>query len=291
MVHIDAKIGTRAGGSSCINPWSAVVAVTTFVRSTTMDCLLFEKIGKTAYVTLNRPERKNAINHAVRQGLRKAWERVNSDPDIWSVILSGGETVFSAGQDLAELADFRKHEPIEDLPLNSLETFGSMVEKPVIAAISGPCVGAGFLLSLVAGDIRIASSTATFSMPEARVGVPPSLGIPPLLAAHFPPAVISWLLLLGEPIGVEEALRFGYVNRVVSPNKLLEAAEEYASKINSLSPLVQKNTKSVINSVIAPDPKAIALSDAVCMIGRHSEDYLEGPRAFREKRTPIWKGR
>lgn len=251
----------------------------------------FEKKGKTAYLILNRPEHKNAINLEIRQGLRDAWKEINEDPNIWSVILTGGNHIFSAGQDLVELSEYRKREQIADLPLNSLETFGLTVRKPVVAAISGHCLGAGFLLTLVAGDIRIATTTAAFGMPEVKVGVPPSLGIPPLLAAHFPQAVATELLMLGSTITADDALRCGYVNRVVVPEKLLATAEEYANKINALSPLIVKNVKEVLRTVTAPDPKATALSNAVCLLGRHSEDYLEGPRAFREKRKPLWKGR
>jgi len=172
-----------------------------------------------------------------------------------------------------------------------LKTFGAEFKKPVIAAISGHCLGAGFLLTLVGSDIRVASHTARFGMPEILVGVPPSFGIPPIVAMHFTPAIAMELLLQGRNLSAEDAYRSGYVNKVVQTEQLLSAAQKYADQINGLSPLIVRNVKEVIRSVTTPDPKAVALSNAMCMLGRHSEDYLEGPRAFQEKRPPEWKGR
>lgn len=253
--------------------------------------IIIEKKGKTAVITLNRPEKKNAVDLQIRQTLCESWETLDKDENIWSVIITGGEKVFSTGQDLDELSEFRKKEPIADLPLNNTKTFGSEFKKPVIAAISGLCLGAGFILTLVGCDIRVASNTAIFGIPEVRVGIPLSLGIPPIVAMHFTPAVAMELLLLGNNITAEDAYRSGYVNRVVPPEQLLSEAMKFADQINSLSPLMVRNVKEVMRCVTAPDPKALAMSNGVCMLGRHSEDYREGPRAFREKRPPEWKGR
>lgn len=253
--------------------------------------LLFEKKGRIAFITLNRPAQHNAVNLAVRQGLCNAWEEIERDEDIRSVIITGGEKVFSTGQDVIELAQFKEQDPLGNLPLNDLRTFGAEVKKPVIAAVSGHCLGFGFLITMVAADIRIASNTARFGMPEIKVAVPPSLGIPPIAARHFPPAMAMELFLTGESITADDAFRVGFVNKIVSPDKLLSTAEEYAEKINRFSPLIVKNIKEVYRRVTAPDPRDMAFSEAMCLLGRHSEDYLEGPRAFREKRKPEWKGR
>jgi len=253
--------------------------------------IIFKKKGRTAYVILNRPERRNAINLSVRKKLCKAWKEIDSDPDIRSAIVTGGEKVFSAGQDMIELSEFREKDPFGELPLNNLETFGAYVKKPVIVAVSGYCLGAGFLITMVGSDIRVASNTAIFGMPEVKVGVPPGLGIIPILSSHFSSGIFMELMMLGNNITAEDAYRVGFINKIVSPKDLLSTAEEYANKIDNFSPLMMKNIKEVFRNVTTPDSKSIALSDAICKLGRHSEDYGEGIRAFKEKRAPVWKDR
>jgi enoyl-CoA hydratase/carnithine racemase len=253
--------------------------------------VLIEKKGNTAIVTLNRLGQKNAIDLAMRKGLCQAWEEIERDREIFSVILSGGEMVFSAGQDLVELSEFRKKEPVAELPLNNLETFGLGVKKPVIAAISGPCLGAGFLLTMVCSDVRVASESAQFGMPEVKVGVPPSFGIPAILCRHFSPAMAAALLLFGRRISAQDALRAGFVNEVVPVSEMHSTAEKYAREVNEMSPLITRNIKEVLRKVTDPDPLSVAYCNAMCTLGRRSEDYVEGPRAFRERRKPVWKGR
>jgi dehydration protein DpgD len=253
--------------------------------------VLYEKKGKTAYITLNRADKNNAMNLATRKTLAGLWREADADPEIWSIILTGGDNVFSTGLDMVELAEFRKKELLGDMPFTGMDVFGADVSKPVIAAVSGFCLGGGFALTMIAADIRIASKTARFGMPEVKIGITPAFGIPPMLAAHFPQSVVLEMLLLGHNLTAEEAFRFGYVSRVVPPDELLVAAEAVAKEINQMSPLVIKNIKRVIRTVTAPDPRGIAFSDAICLMSRYSEDYIEGPRAFKEKRPPIWKGR
>ena len=254
-----------------------------------MPALVFEKKDHTAYVILNRPEQKNAINLEMRRELRQAWQEVEADPEIFSVIVSGGETVFSVGQDLHELERFKREDPLKDLPLNTLETFGSQVKKPVIAAISGFCLGYGFLLTMVGCDLRIGATSALFGMPEVKVGVPPSLGIPAYAARFFPPAAAMELLLTGNYLSAEAALRYGYLNRMVPPPEVLPEAEKIARSINGFSPFMVRNIKEMVRFALTPDPGPLAYSQALCLACRHSPDYIEGPRAFKEKRPPRWR--
>ncbi|OPY86618.1 MAG: putative enoyl-CoA hydratase echA8 [Smithella sp. PtaU1.Bin162] len=255
------------------------------------EVVLYEKKGKTAYITLNRPDKNNAINMEARKTLAGLWCEADTDPEVWSIILTGGDRVFSTGLDMAELAEFRKKELLGNMPYTGMDVFGAHVSKPVIAAVSGYCLGGGFLMTMVAADLRIASRTAKFGMPEVKIGITPGLGIPVMLTAHFPQNVALDMLLLGHNLSAEDAYRFGYVSRVVPPGELLAEAEAVAKEINDMSPLVVKNIKRVIRTVTAPDSKGVAFSNAVCLMSRYSEDYIEGPRAFREKRKPAWKGR
>ena len=251
--------------------------------------ILFEIKDGIAYIILNRPNSRNAINLGMRQALCSAWNEIETNRDVLSVIVTGGDKVFSTGQDLQELTEFRKKDQLSELPLNSPETFGAKVKKPVIAAISGYCLGAGFLFTMVGSDVRIAAENAKFGMPEIKVGVPPTFGIPAILSSHFPPAVAAELLLWGKNITAADAYRLGYVNEVVKVEDLMSKAEEFARHINQMSPYLTRSSKEVLRKVSEPDAKNIAYSQAMCLLGRHSEDYIEGPRAFREKRKPVWK--
>ena len=218
----------------------------------------------------------------MRKRLSEIWQDAEQDESIWSIILTGGESVFSTGLDMVELAEYRRSEPLGELPYSGMEVFGAQISKPVIAAISGFCLGGAFLMTMVGADIRIASTTAKFGMPEVKIGITPAYGIPTIMTAHFPPSVVKELLLAGRNFSADDLYRYGYVSKVVCPGELLSTAETYARSINELSPLVVKNIKNIINTVTAPDPKGLAFSNAVCLMSRLSEDYIEGPRAFQE---------
>jgi enoyl-CoA hydratase/carnithine racemase len=256
-----------------------------------MPAVLYEKRGKTAYVTINRPEKLNAINYEVRAGLLESWEKVNKDPDVWSVIITGaGEKAFSAGADMEKTAEFRENEPTADLPLNTESTFGADVMKPIIGAINGYCVGAGFLLSFYC-DIRVASENAKFGLPECKRGIVSGHGLNIKVANYFPTGIAAEMLLLGELFDAQKAYHFGYVNKVVPQTDLMSAAETVAWKINNLSPLVMKNIKSCYKVGAGISPQSIEFNDTMARMIRYSEDYKEGINAFAQKRTPVWKGK
>ena len=253
-----------------------------------------EKKGKTAYVTINRPEHKNAINFEVRKGLCEIWREIENDSSIWSVIVTGGEKVFSVGIDILEIKNFREKYPLDNvpvvpLPLNTPGTAGRDVSKPIIAAISGYCLGWGLLFAIDGADIRIASDTAEFGMPELKRGIIPSLGFQPKLAKFFPPGIAMELLITGKNISAEVAFRFGLVNKIVPVKDLMSAAQEYADTINELSPYLVAKVKEIFRKVTASDCAKVSYSDAVASEGRFHPDFLEGIRAFAEKRKPQWK--
>jgi enoyl-CoA hydratase/carnithine racemase len=259
-----------------------------------MNEVILEKKGKTAYVTLNRPEQKNAINLEIRKRLCEIWSELENDSEICTVIVTGGNKVFSVGQDIFELKNFRTKYPMNDvpvapLPLNEPETAGAKFKKPIIAAISGYCLGWALMFAMEGADIRIATNTAQFGMPELERGIIPFLGFQPRLARFFPPAIAMELLISGRNIGVNDAFRFGFVNKIVPQEELLSTAQEYADAINNLSPYLVSKVKEIFRAVTAPDPIKIAYSDAVASEGRFHPDYMEGLKAFAEKRKPNWK--
>jgi len=252
-----------------------------------MEVVLFEVKERTAYIKINRLEKKNAINLEVREGLKRAWEQVNNDPEIRSAIITGGGEIFSVGQDLEELSEFRKHEPVEELPLNTDETFGAFVRKPLITAINGYCLGTGLLLVLNS-DFRIAGKNVRFGIPEVKVAVPPILDFPFKIAQNLPRVYAMEMLLLGEFLEAETAHRLGFVNRAVESNEVLTTAVELADKINRLSPFMTRLFKEQYRIITDQPPQGIAFSKTLTKLGRYCEDYREGPRAFKEKRRPIW---
>jgi E-phenylitaconyl-CoA hydratase len=253
-----------------------------------MKAVLFEVKGKTAYVILNRPEKKNALNLEVRQGLINAWERVNNDSEICSAIITGGDAVFSVGQDLGELSEFRKREPVEDLPLNTDEAFGALVKKPLISAINGYCLGAGLLLVLNS-DFRIAGDTVVFGLPEVKVAVPPAFDLPVKIVQSLPKVCAMEMLLLGDFLEAKTAHGLGFLNRVVEPEKVRAVAEEFAEKVNALSPFMIRLFKEQYQTIASPPAQVNAFSKTMAKLGRYNEDYREGPRAFAEKRKPNWR--
>jgi len=259
-----------------------------------MNEVILEKKGKTAYVRLNRPERKNAINLEVRKGLLEIWADVEADSGICSIIVTGGEEFFSVGQDIIELKEFREKHPLSEVPLaplpfNAAETAGANVRKPIISAISGFCLGWGFFFAMEGSDIRVASPTAVFGMPEIERGIIPFLGFQPKLAKHFPSSIAMEMLITGKHIKAEDACRYGFVNKIVPKEELMSAAQEYADAINNMSPYIVTKIKQIFRDVTAADPISVSYSDSIASEGRYHPDYLEGIRAFGEKRKPQWK--
>jgi enoyl-CoA hydratase/carnithine racemase len=256
-----------------------------------MSEVLYEKKGKTAYITINRPDVLNAINYEVRAALLDSWNRVNEDSDVWSVIITGtGDKAFSVGADVKSTVKYRETAEASDLPLNSESTFGADVIKPVIAAVNGYCLGAGLLISMYS-DIRVASQNAKFGLPEIKVCTLAAHGLNVRLPHYFPMCLAVEMLLLGESIDAQRAYECGYLNKLVPQSKLMSTAEEYAYKINNLSPLALMSIKRCYRIGTAISPQAIEFSDAVARMHRYTEDYKEGTRAFIQKRKPVWKGK
>lgn len=226
---------------------------------------------------LARPEKRNAITFAMREQLADALATFETDDAVRVVVLTGEGTAFCAGVDLA---DQPPGDPATTPRLTApLDAFG----KPAIAAVNGPAFGGGLELAL-ACDIRIASSTATFAVPEVRIGsLPGSGGVVRLLESA--PAIAARMVLTGEPIDAEEALRAGVVSEVVAPDDLADAAAKLATRIAANAPLSLRAAKAVLRSGSLDHER-----EAWAELAR-TEDRAEGRAAFGEKRAPQWQGR
>lgn len=259
----------------------------------------FEIEGRTAIITLNRPDRLNAMNQQMKDDLRAAWTIVRDDAEIWCAIVTGEGRAFSSGADVETLdgPGFRKinrwHKLAMIETVHALPTPRRMnVIKPVIAAVNG--LVNGVTLDLVTeADIPIASDRAQFFDSHVSLGYVSSHEMV-AMARRVPVAVAMRMALLGakERMSAERALAVGLVTEVVPHEKLMERARELAGMICENSPLAVWGTKmGILRGLGLPIEQAEEISVAYLEVVEQTEDHDEGPRAFMEKRKPAWKAR
>jgi enoyl-CoA hydratase len=250
----------------------------------------FEQRGPFAIVTINRPEARNAVNGAVANGIEEAIDKIEADDGIWVGILTGVPPVFSAGADLKE---------INAGNAAALATarggFGGFVQrertKPVIAAVDGPALAGGTELVL-ASDLVVASTTATFGIPEVKRSLVAGAGGLFRLGRKIPLNVAMELALTGDPIDAARAHHFGLVNRLVEPGEALDSAIALAEQVCANAPVaVRESRKIVLEATNADDEIGWKMSAEGMGKAMRSEDFSEGLTAFIEKRPPQWKGR
>lgn len=251
--------------------------------------VLYEREGRVATITYNRPEALNAINQELRDDLNAAWVTFRDDEEAWVAIVTGAGRAFSAGADLRSAARPAGATHWETPSLTSLES-GIEVWKPVIAAVNGYCLG--FALTLVAAcDFVIASERAEFGFPEVRIGVPTIQG------AVRMPGRVGWqnameLLLIGERVSAERAKEMGLAGKVVPHERLMDEAKALAARLCQSAPLAVRATKEVAwRGHQLPFVDAIRFGETMRRVAGATEDAAEGLQAAREKRTPEWKGR
>ncbi|MDD5191016.1 MAG: enoyl-CoA hydratase-related protein [Dehalococcoidales bacterium] len=253
-----------------------------------MAAVEYVKQGRIAIITINRPEAMNAINNDVHREFRGALIDFNKDDNLWVAILTGaGDRAFCAGADIKEF----KPGPLETSRPAGEFISGDAVKKPIIAAIHGYCLGGGEEIALEC-DLRIAADDSKFGQPEVNVGYLAAGGGTQRLPRFIPRAVAMDILMTGRLLNAEEALRWGLVSRVVPREKLMEAAMEMAKAIVARSPLSESCTKrAVLEGFNLNMPEAMQVEKKYANITRASEDFVEGPKAFVEKRPPQWKGK
>jgi enoyl-CoA hydratase/carnithine racemase len=252
-----------------------------------------DREGPLTIVTLNRPEVMNALHPPANIELSHVFDAFAADPEQWVAIVTGaGERAFSAGNDLKFQAAKGRMSP-------SSGGFGGLssrhdLDKPVIAAVNGVAMGGGFEIAL-ACDIILASETAVFALPEPRVGLAALAGGLHRLPREIGVKRALGMILTGRRVSAREGLELGFVNEVVAPEALMATARRWAGQILELSPMSIRASKQAVYRGLGETSVAAALENqtsypaVAAMFG--SDDFIEGPRAFAEKRPPKWKGK
>ncbi len=246
-----------------------------------------------ARITINRPERLNAMDAEHYTLLSQAWTRVRDDPEIRVAVITGaGQKSFSTG---ADLKTFISRPPeLSEMWLTQRDQLlnrGLEVWKPVIAAVNGYCIGGGMTL-LLATDISIAAEHATFGLAEVKRGIVAANGGTQRILDQLPYAIAMEILLTGDHFDAASAERWGLVNKVVPSTQLMDTAMDYARRIGRNAPLAVQATKELAMRSRAMDlASGLRLEQVVTRMLQYSDDAKEGPAAFAEKRPPRFRGR
>ncbi|MCP4039847.1 MAG: enoyl-CoA hydratase/isomerase family protein [bacterium] len=259
----------------------------------------FESENGIAILTIDRPKVHNAIDFDTTDALVEAWTRFRDDEDLRVAILTGaGERSFCAGADLRGVGDFYRNltsaqrlRRSEQLPGLGGITKNLTIDKPIIAAVNGHCLAGGLELALSC-DLRVASDNASFGLPETTRGMLPGAGGTQRLPRLIGPERALELIMTGRRIDAEEALRIGLISRVVPLAQLRAEALALASAIAENGPLAVRAAKAAVwRGLDLPLEEGLRLEQHLAEPVRQSEDAQEGPRAFLEKRKPVFKGR
>ena len=260
--------------------------------------LLVERDGAVLVLTMNRPERRNALSPSMMQAMGDAWDEVNANPDIRVAVLTGSGGCFCAGADLQGMTEthpgdaFEREEGTADLLSGVIKPLlkGFLLDKPLIAAVEGPAIAGGTEI-LQATDIRIAGESARFGVSEVRWGLYPLGGSVVRLRRQIPYAIAADILLTGRHVRAPEAKDIGLISEVVPDGTALERAREVASAVAANGPVaVQAVLKALRATEGVPESEAMRIDSEIGMRVFMSDDAKEGPTAFMEKRTPTFTG-
>jgi crotonobetainyl-CoA hydratase len=258
------------------------------------DAVLTERRGHVLVITINREDARNAINLDVSVGVGDAVDLAENDPEIRAIVLTGaGSKSFSAGADLKSIM---RGEPIVP-PDKAHWGFAGIVQhftsKPVIAAVNGTALGGGTEIALSC-DLVVAAESASFGLPEVKRGLYAAAGGVFRLGQAIPQKIAMQLILTGEPMSSADALRWGLVNEVVPDGTVVDAAVALADRIAANAPLAVQASKRIAYGVRGGErvDEADSWANNLAEMGVFgSEDAMEGPTAFAEKRAPVWKAR
>jgi enoyl-CoA hydratase len=255
-----------------------------------MSLILTEIKGRVALLQLNRPEAMNALNKALMIELMDALERLDADDAVGAFVITGDARAFAAGADIKEMMDYSSTEILQKDHIGPFDRIRK-IGKPVIAAVSGWCLGGGNELAMSC-DMIVASESARFGQPEINLGVIPGAGGTQRLTRAIGKALAMEMVLNNRTLSAEEALRFGLVNRVVPVERYLDEAMKLASEIAARAPLAVRVGKEMVNRALESHlADGIAEERQAFYFLFASEDQKEGMRAFNEKRKPEWKGK
>ena len=251
---------------------------------------LVEKADHIMTVRMNRPDRLNALHPPANAELGEVFDDFAADDDMWVAIITGEGRGFSAGNDLRYQAEGGERVPTP-------RGFGGLTSrfdltKPVIAAVNGVAMGGGFEIAL-ACDLIIASDKAMFALPEPKVGLAALAGGLNRLPRQIGPKRALGMILTGRHVGAEEGMQLGFVNDVVPHETLMDATLKWAQQIAECAPLSIRASKDVVYRSLdsaSLEESMTAKYDSVAAMVK-SEDFIEGPKAFAEKRAPNWQGK